>query len=321
MIEPKTPANEQARIEAVQLLKLLDTPAEERFDRITRIAKHMFSVPIVLITLVDTNRQWFKSRQGLNEAQTPRSVSFCGHAINQQEPLIIPNALLDERFSDNPLVLGPPNIRFYAGCPISSPSGYTVGTLCLIDQEPKQFTDADIHMLKELALLIEHEFRLTTLVTLDELTGISNRRGFEMLAQHALAHCKREQQNACMVFIDLDNFKNINDTHGHNVGDKVLQDFARHLSNSLRASDIFARMGGDEFVVLFSNTNEAELESLLTRLSQRIDAYNSAQESTLVLEYSLGHAEFTGEQSLAELITWADSHMYEHKKNKRDARR
>ncbi|WP_462157470.1 GGDEF domain-containing protein [Pseudoalteromonas sp. GB56] len=321
MIEPTFSDNEDARIQAVQLLKLLDTPAEERFDRITRIAKHMFSVPIVLITLVDTNRQWFKSRQGLDDIQTPRSVSFCGHAINQKEPLVINDALRDERFADNPLVIGPPHVRFYAGCPINSPNGYPVGTLCLIDHEPKHMTEQDISMLKELSLLVEHEFKVTTLVTLDELTGISNRRGFEMLAQHALAHCKREQLNACLLFIDLDNFKNINDTLGHQVGDEVLRDFARHLNESFRASDIFARMGGDEFVVLFSDTSETELEGLLSRLNQRIEAYNRANKSSLRLEYSLGHAEFTGEQSLIELVDWADSHMYKHKSIKREALR
>ena len=133
MLVPGKPANEAARIQALQGLGLLDSAPEERFDRLTRLAKRLFNVPIALVTLVDSNRQWFKSCVGLGVSETPRNVSFCGHAILQDELLMVADAKQDERFYDNPLVTGEPKIRFYAGYPLTVPDGNKMGTLCLID--------------------------------------------------------------------------------------------------------------------------------------------------------------------------------------------
>jgi len=117
------PVNEEQRLAALRALCILDTPPEERFDRITRLAKKLFEVPIALITLVDAERQWFKSCQGLRVRETPRDISFCGHAILSQEGLVVPDTLLDERFADNPMVLGEAGIRFYAGRPCARLTG------------------------------------------------------------------------------------------------------------------------------------------------------------------------------------------------------
>ena len=131
MKSPPLPPDESARIEALRALDVLDTQTEERFDRITRIAKNLFGVSIALVGLVDEHRQWFKSRQGLEASETPRDISFCGHAILGEEIFVVPDASLDPRFSDNPLVTGEPKIRFYAGYPLALPSGCKVGTLCI----------------------------------------------------------------------------------------------------------------------------------------------------------------------------------------------
>ena len=127
MRKPDFPADEQRRLQALRDLELLDTPAEERFDRLTRIAQSVFQAPIALVSLVDAQRQWFKSRQGLDATETPRDISFCGHAILGDEVFYIPNALEDPRFADNPLVAGAPDIRFYAGAPLASADGYKLG--------------------------------------------------------------------------------------------------------------------------------------------------------------------------------------------------
>jgi GAF domain-containing protein len=131
MQTPARPANEEQRLASLQRMQLLDTPDEEAFDRITRIAQHLFAVPIALVSLVDLNRQWFKSCVGLPVRETPRDVSFCGHAILGNDLFIIENAPADERFADNPLVTGGPNIRFYAGRPLRNAEGYNIGTLCI----------------------------------------------------------------------------------------------------------------------------------------------------------------------------------------------
>ncbi|MCK9381351.1 MAG: GAF domain-containing sensor histidine kinase [Sulfuritalea sp.] len=161
MIEPAIPDDEQERLAALQELRILDTPAEERFDRITRTARDLFRVPIALISLVDARRQWFKSRTGLDASETPRSVSFCGHAILGTDPLVVEDALADLRFADNPLVTGDRAIRFYAGMPLCSLSGRKLGTLCLIDRVPRRFGADDEQRLRDLAAWAESELNLS----------------------------------------------------------------------------------------------------------------------------------------------------------------
>ena len=149
MQQPDIPHDEARRLAALHALHALaalaalDTPAEARFDRLTRIAQHVFGAPIALVSLVDAERLWFKSRQGLEAPQTPRDVSFCGHAILGDGIFVVPDATADPRFADNPLVTGAPNIRFCAGAPLVLSSGQKDGTLCIIDHWPRQLSDAE----------------------------------------------------------------------------------------------------------------------------------------------------------------------------------
>lgn len=142
MIAPPKPGNEPFRLAALHALPLLDTAADPDFDAIVQIGQSMFGTESCLVTLVDAERQWFKARVGLEVTETSRSVSFCGHAILQEEVLVVPDASRDERFHDNPLVIGPPHIRFYAGAPIQLPSGYIVGTVCILSPTPRSDFDA-----------------------------------------------------------------------------------------------------------------------------------------------------------------------------------
>lgn len=151
MLKPNIPHNEEQRLQVLRDLGILDTHAEERFDRITRLAQQLFQVPIALISLVDSDRQWFKSRQGLDVSETPRDVSFCGHAILGSDVFCVPDATLDARFADNPLVVGAPNVRFYAGAPLQVEDGLRMGTLCLIDHDARELSQAQIELLRDLA--------------------------------------------------------------------------------------------------------------------------------------------------------------------------
>jgi phosphoribosyl 1,2-cyclic phosphodiesterase/DNA-binding response OmpR family regulator len=155
------PPDEPARLRALHALKLLDTPPEERFDRLTRLARRVFDVPMALVTLVDADRQWFKSRQGVEAEQTPREAAFCTYAIHGDETFVVPDARLDPRFADNPLVAGEPRIRFYAGHPVRI-GPHRIGTLCLGDRRPRDLTDADRRTLEDLAALVEMELRGTS---------------------------------------------------------------------------------------------------------------------------------------------------------------
>ncbi|MBT9568993.1 MAG: PAS domain S-box protein [Thiobacillus sp.] len=136
---------------------MLDTPSEERFDRLTRLAQHLLGTPIALVSLVDADRQWFKSRQGLDATETGRDISFCGHAILGGDIFEVTDASRDPRFADNPLVTGPPNIRFYAGAPLSTPEGYRIGTLCVIADAPRQLTAKERQGLLDIAACVEEE--------------------------------------------------------------------------------------------------------------------------------------------------------------------
>lgn len=153
------PENEELRLAALRRLGLLDTRPEERFDRLTRLAAGLFDVPMALVSLLDRDRQWLKSTCGLEVRQTSREVSFCAHAIVRREVMVVPDALLDLRFADNPLVTGEPRIRFYAGCPVALPSGELGGTLCLLDTRPRHLDAAGVRHLRDLALLVERELR------------------------------------------------------------------------------------------------------------------------------------------------------------------
>jgi GAF domain-containing protein len=157
MITAPLPHNEKQRLKALRNLVILDTAPEERFDRISAFAAREFDTPMALISLVDQDRQWFKSNFGLDERETPRDTSFCGHALIQSAPLVVHDALTDPRFADNPMVTGHPYIRFYAGAGLRLPYGQVVGTLCILDRRPRAFDRLDIAILCGLRDLVVEE--------------------------------------------------------------------------------------------------------------------------------------------------------------------
>ena len=166
MISAPPPPDEQERIQLLHALNLLDTPPEPVFDRITRLVSHLLDVPMALISLVDSNRQWFKSKVGITAAETPRDIAFCAHAILEAKPLLIPDAKLDERFSDNPLVTGDLKVRFYAGIPIRTAGGLAMGTLCAIDNKPRILSPAQLEALSDLADIVTKEIQVRETVAL-----------------------------------------------------------------------------------------------------------------------------------------------------------
>jgi diguanylate cyclase (GGDEF)-like protein len=322
MIPPQIPADEQERLHQLRTLAILDTPPEERFDRVTRMAKRLFGVPIALVSFVDENRQWFKSNNGLEISQTERKISFCAHAILNKGVMIINDAAEDERFSDNPLVTGAPHIRFYAGKPLLSLSGQALGSLCILDRNPRNFDDDDIAMLTDLAGMVEREIMAVQLSISDELTKISNRRGFLTLTRYSLDVCKREMFPAWLVFFDLNNFKKINDKYGHAAGDQVLKLFAEEMRESFRSSDIFARLGGDEFVALLTNSAADQIENLIKRFEDGLNARAASNDLPYTIDFSYGVVAYEPlkHDSIEDMLHEADGAMYEDKKMKREAR-
>ncbi|MEZ3500860.1 sensor domain-containing diguanylate cyclase [Pantoea sp. KPR_PJ] len=320
MRAPQHPANEAQRLAELHSLKILNTPPEERFDRLTRLARRLFNAPIALVSLVEANQQWFKSISGHYDAShTRRDISFCGHTILQDEVMVIENALNDSRFHDNPLVTGEPHIRFYAGCPLQGPGGVNVGTLCILGPEPREFSAEDRATLSDLAAMAEAELAAFQTATCDELTQITNRRGFMTLGQLVLNDCLLKQRPASLTFLDLDKFKQINDTLGHREGDRALMDFADAMKVCFRHSDLFARLGGDEFVVLFNGLRQPEADALLRDFERYLQQQTRSLNRRYALHFSSGIVEFEANkpQSLEQMLEGSDARMYAAKNEKK----
>ncbi|GAA3953301.1 putative bifunctional diguanylate cyclase/phosphodiesterase [Allohahella marinimesophila] len=485
MRTPNKPENELQRLAALRASGLLDSPAEERFDRLTRLAKQLFGVQNVLISLVDTNRAWSKSRQGLDVCETSRDIAFCGHAILSDDIFEVVDTLEDERFLDNPLVLGPPFIRFYAAAPITSTSGFKLGTFCLFDASPRRLTVEERWTLRDFANSVEDEIaipasdetkrirrapvdrragltarwrqadaqsenarvqtildqivdgilvvdpdgnieslnrsavemfgfkrhellgrhlsmlmpevpfhplpapgpsiadnsgdsawiskiigfrqetlalkkdegtmnvefvfsdfrrghrrqflcmirdvtarkeleqQINSLAFYDALTNIPNRRLLRDRLAHAMQASKRLESYGALLFIDLDRFKQLNDSAGHYVGDMLLQEAATRIRHCVRDSDTISRWGGDEFVIILENleSNQRSAAALTKQLAEKI-------RRQLNLPYKLGDQGSIRHQSSAsvgvtlffdedcsidQLLKQADMSMYQAK--------
>jgi len=274
MLAPPTPSNETRRLETLRGLKLLDTPPEERFDRVTRLARQIFSTPIALVSLVDADRQWFKSAQGLDAPETPRNVSFCGHAILDDKIMVVNDAAEDQRFCDNPLVCDDPNIRFYAGYPLSAPDGSRVGTLCVIDRVPREISGEQAQLLRELGRMVEEELVDADLATNDPITSLSNRNGFLMIAEHLLSMCVRTEQPATMLLVHFQNMQEIDDEVGRDAGDAASVQLAHHLQSTFRNSDLVTRLASDLYGVLLAGTDLDGVDAVRRRFNEEINDQN-----------------------------------------------
>ncbi|KAA1174165.1 EAL domain-containing protein [Marinobacter salinexigens] len=502
-------STEKLRLAAVERLGLLDTPPEERFERLTRIARQYYQVKSALFTILDEERQWFKSRQGIDFQETCRSQAFCDYAIRQDKVFVVEDATEDPRFRNNPLVTGDPHIRFYAGQPIREPSGFKIGNLCIIDDKPRKIEEVDLDILRTLGTIIEdeleraahsedaaeyfhlshlnrsiqraqnifltsdneraafeqllsdllaltgsefgligeilhkpagepylkvgaitniawnpetqalyqsverrgmvfdnpdnllgtaiqsddvvisddlindsrsggappghpkincfmaipvfsadrkiglvglanraggyrkvmaeelapllqtvgnlierkqlyqekreHQKRLEQAANYDSLTGLPNRRRLTELFEQELYEADQRQGTVTVCFIDLDGFKEINDEHGHAVGDAVLKSIAQRLESAVRSHDLVARLGGDEFVAILRDVDDPRVYGRLLEVVRHPISY---QHFVLQLSGSMGVAVYPDHDADADLLLrHADQAMYAAKES------
>lgn len=307
MIPPPFPADEAERLEVLRSLELLDTPAEERFDRMTRIACALFQVPIALVSLIDEDRQWLKSCSGLEGVtQTSRDISFCGHAILGDEVFVIENALEDERFFDNPLVTDAPYIRFYAGCPLLAPNGHKLGTLCIIDREARKFDTEQRQNLRDLASVVEREISLTELLAIDELTRLPNHLGFTLIARAQLALVQRHRSPAAMAMFDLEGLGERDSPQAKKMNENMLRRFARALEGECSATDSFGRTGDGEFLAFFGDSDRLGVEQRIARLRDRLQRGRSGKEPPIRFCHGVVEVDANRGSSLAALTDAAE---------------
>lgn len=342
MIPSPIPENERERQASLERMTILSTPRESDLDRIARLAKKIFGVEIALISLLDGERQWFKSCYGLGATETSRDISFCGHAIEGETAMVVPDASQDARFHDNPLVTDGPKIRFYAGQPLTNADGYRIGTLCVISPRARDVSDAEREALEDLGRLAEitlvardlGETQTTLLEELDTarrealvdpLSGLWNRRGVDILIEREFAQARRVGEPLAVAMVDIDRFKRINDAFGHAKGDEAIRLAAEIIRFCARSYDVVGRFGGEEFIVVTRGMRSVVLPKIGQKL---VDAFRT--KAKLPLEGGITH-DFTASVGLtlaqpailaqitpAALVQAADQALYQAKEAGRD---
>lgn len=304
--------DEEARLAALHSYNILDTSPEPSFDLITRLAQMALNIPTVLVTMVDRDRQWFKSKQGMDVCETERKFSFCTHTVGQDAPFIVTDAAIHPVFHDNPLVVGEPHVRFYIGIPLKMRDGYKIGTLCAIDTVPRALTTAEIDILSGLGSMVIDQLELRRLAMTDALTGALTRRGFDIEIGRELQRSRRTRRPFSLIAVDVDHFKSVNDRYGHASGDIVLQSVVGQIKQELRATDSVARLGGEEFVIILPETSLDGAMVLAERIREKIaGSVVQRQSQSINVTASLGIASCDGAaDDCSATLERADAALY-----------
>jgi diguanylate cyclase (GGDEF)-like protein len=271
------------KIANINSFDLFYTPIEERFERITRIARRALHAPVAAISLLNDDKQWFKSAAGWGISELPRDQAICKLTVEANQIVMIGDTLADPRVAKLPIVTAAPRFRAYAGHPLIDDQGSCIGTFCVLDLKPREFAPVDRQALMDLAALVQRELLSDQLTNahaaltsklgmarrealMDPLTHLWNRRGASVLLKGAFASADQRGTPLALALLDLDNFKRINDTRGHQAGDEVLRRVASRLLSTVRGDDAICRLGGDEFLVMMADTDAA----IATRVAERI---------------------------------------------------
>jgi diguanylate cyclase (GGDEF)-like protein len=288
---PPCPADEEQRLIALRRYRILDTEPEPQFDRLADMARRRFGVPIALVAFMDEKRNFLKARGDLPMSESPRDISFCGHAILHDKVMVVKDATSDARFAENPLVCGDFHIRFYAGAPLVSSSGYRIGTICVFDTEPHEsFNEQDARDLEDLAALVCDQLEMRLIVGdvyqeiqtrraaeaeahriafHDGLTGLPNRTHLQSIIAEGLPF--PVQGVLAALAIDLDDFKGVNDALGNDVGDELLRKTTETIRSTVGARSFLARINGDEFIVLLDGSNPDAIHAIAQTLAERLE--------------------------------------------------
>ena len=327
------------RLQALQRYGILDTPMEPAYDELADLAGYICEAPVALISLLDNQRQWFKAARGIALRETPLSESVCRYAIRQSGVFIVPDLAQDPRFAHYAIVTQKNPLRFYAGAPLVTPDGFVLGTLCVLDHRPRELSAKVQDLLSALArqvirllelkrandrqgqMLVELEaarHQMDVLAHTDVLTGLANRRSFTDRLRQEWALLQRGHGPACLLMMDLDHFKRVNDVYGHPVGDQALQLFATLCRDVFRAADVLGRWGGEEFVALLPATGLDQAQVVAERVHAALAAHPlPGIEPALVLSVSMGLTLFDPLRPLDITLRLLDSALYTAKREGR----
>lgn len=308
--------NEVERLNILHQYGILDTAHEEPFERIAALTRLIFDTPIVLISLLDENRQWFKSNIGLDVRETPREQAFCNETIRSDDVLVIADAELDIRTAQNPLVTGQPHIRFYAGAPLVTPEKARLGSLCIIDRQPRRLDERQTAILKSLAGLVMKEMELRRQTDHDWLTGATSRPAFQGTVERLVE--RMAPPSIGLISFDIDHFKQVNDRFGHLAGDRVLIEVVDVCRGVLRDGDVISRLGGEEFAILLPGTTATSAFAVAERLRQAIEK-SQRPEVDMPITASFGVTMLDkSDRGLADPLRRADKALYRSKANGRN---
>jgi diguanylate cyclase (GGDEF)-like protein len=314
------PLDEEQRLRDLRRYALLDAPSDPHLDRIVRLASEVLATQVALVSLIDQDRQWCLARRGLEVREIPRRLTFCAHAIIQNEVFVVADARVDDRFKFNPMVVGPPGICFYAGVPLHSEEGHNLGTLCVIDYKPRSF-DAHQSMLLELmGDLVMRELNLRQSRMQCPVTRLFGRPFFFQFGQQEMDRARQEGQQLTLLNFDIDDFRQVNNRWGHQAGDKVLVDVCQVAKDQLDSEDLFGRIGDEEFSILLVNTDLDHGIYLAETIRQQVAAMPG------VFDHSDYHPTISGgvtsmaakDQQFADIFYRADQALYLAKGNGRN---
>jgi diguanylate cyclase (GGDEF)-like protein len=279
--------------------ELLYTPAEERFERITRLAQQALSVPVAGVMLVNEGKQWFKSLAGWNVTELPEERALCSFALESDGPTVIADMEKDARTAGHPFVAGSPSFKFCALYPLFDLNEWPVGGFCVFDVKSRVLTASEQQSVLDLAELAQKELRpergaidgvslATTLSvarregTIDPLTRVWNRRGAYLLLRNAIARADQHDRTLATIGLDIDGFKHINQRYGHQVGDEVLRKVATRLVNAVRSNDLVFRLVDDQFLIVLPDLERGPAEKVLERIRWAICASSMPTRSALL---------------------------------------
>ncbi|WOI51994.1 sensor domain-containing diguanylate cyclase [Parvularcula sp. LCG005] len=341
MITYPMPRFEQQKIEVLQRYKILDGSKEYDTSHIPRTVSLVFDMPMVIVALNERYRKWFKSSCNMTDEQHDILQGFCAHAQLSDAAFCVEDARDEEYFAREEAVQGDPNVVFFAGAPLRNPDGIRFGTLCLIDQRPRTLDAMQMNILNSFAAMLSQDICLRSagryaladlietekdksdlygLAMTDSLTGALNRRAFFRFSEREMSRTRRYNLDMCVMMLDIDFFKKVNDVHGHNAGDMVLSKFVKTLIDTVRDEDLVGRLGGEEFAIVIPETSKERAGALADRIRNNVKAMRfNGDGGNFSISVSIGISEpAINETDIDPSLERADKALYEAKRAGRD---